>query len=414
MAIHGEITPPGDKSISHRAFMLGGLARGTTVVRNALESEDVRSTRGAVQALGVEIHKDGDTYLVRGSTPSEPLTVIDAGNSGTTARLICGILAGMDGFAAITGDSSLVRRPMARIIRPLESMGARFMARKHGYLPLAVSGGLLHGISHTMEVASAQVKSALLLAGLRAKGETRIMEPSRSRDHTERMLRFFGADIHQGPGVVSLSGGQELEARDIVVPGDPSSAAFPVVWAAATPGSEIMVRDVCLNPTRTGFLEVLERMGAKISRENIREAAGERVGDLVIRGARLQAASIAGEEIPRLIDEIPILVVAGCLAEGTTTIRDAGELRVKETDRISAMAKGLSSLGARVEELDDGLDIHGPARLSPGRVRTFSDHRIAMSFHILSKACAIEITLDDRDCVGISYPGFFNAMESLG
>jgi len=414
MAIHGEITPPGDKSISHRAFMLGGLARGTTVVRNALESDDVRSTRGAVQALGVDIHKDGDAYLVRGSMPSEPLTVIDAGNSGTTARLICGILAGMDGVAAITGDSSLVRRPMARIIRPLESMGARFMARHNGYLPMAVSGGKLQGISHTMEVASAQVKSALLLAGLRAKGETRITEPSLSRDHTERMLRFFGADIRQGSGVVSLSGGQELEARNIVVPGDPSSAAFPVVWAAATPGSEIMVRNVCLNPTRTGFLEVLERMGAKISRENIREEAGERIGDLVIRGSRLQAASIAGEEIPRLIDEIPILVVAGCLAEGTTTIRDAAELRVKETDRISAMAQGLSSLGARIEELDDGLDVHGPVRLSPGHVRTFSDHRIAMSFHILSKACAMEIILDDRDCVGISYPGFFEAMESLG
>lgn len=410
MAIHGEITPPPDKSISHRSFMLGALAKGTSTVRNALESLDIKSTRDALQALGVDIRKDGNTYLIRGSHLKEPITVIEAGNSGTTARLICGILASLDGVATITGDSSLVSRPMARVIKPLESMGACFMARKGGFLPMAVKGGKLKGITYSMQVASAQVKSALLLAGLRAEGDTRVMEPSLSRDHTERMLRFFGAILNQDERSVSISGGQGLEARDITVPGDPSSSAFPVVWAAATPGSEIMVENVCLNPTRIGFLSVLERMGAQIIRENIHDMAGEQVGNLVIRGAQLQATTIAGDEIPRLIDEIPILVVAGCLASGTTIIRDAKELRVKETDRISAMAQGLMSLGAKIDELDDGLVIKGPASLSPGKIRTFSDHRIAMSFHILSRAFNIEVDLDDRACVDISYPGFFEEM----
>jgi 3-phosphoshikimate 1-carboxyvinyltransferase len=414
MAIHGEITAPPDKSISHRAFMLGGLARGTSIIKNALESEDVKSTQGVMRALGIDVRKDGEVYRVRGSKPAEPTSVIDAGNSGTTARLICGILSGIDGVTTITGDSSLVRRPMARIMKPLETMGARFMARKGGYLPMAVKGGKLSGITYTMEVASAQVKSALLLAGLRAEGETKVVESTRSRDHTERMLRFFGVDIHQDSSSVSLSGGRELEARDITVPGDPSSAAFSVVWAAATPGSELLVRDVCLNPTRTGFINVLKRMGAQISQENMREMAGEQVGDLVILGSELRATTIAGEEIPSLIDEIPILVVAAALASGTTIIRDAKELRVKETDRISAMAQGLSSLGADPEELPDGLIVRGPARLSSGRVRTFSDHRIAMSFHILSKTGNIDVDIDDKECVSISYPGFFEAMEALG
>ncbi len=413
MAIHGEITPPPDKSITHRSFMLGALAKGTTTVRNALESLDIKSTRNALQDLGVGIQKDGDTYLVQGSQLKEPSTVIDAGNSGTTARLICGILASLDGVATITGDSSLVLRPMARVIKPLESMGAFFMARKGDYLPMAVKGGKLKGISHAMQVASAQVKSALLMAGLHAEGETHVTEPFKSRDHTERMLRFFGVILKQDQNCVSISGGQEFEARDIIVSGDPSSAAFPIVWAAAIPGSEITVKDVCLNPTRTGFIGVLERMGAQITRENIHEVAGEQVGNLVIHGAQLQATTIAGEEIPSLIDEIPILVVAGCLASGTTVIRDAKELRVKETDRISAMSQGLTSLGAQVEELDDGLIIKGPARLSPGKIRTFSGHRIAMSFHILSKVCNIDVSLDNKDCIDISYPGFFKEMKHL-
>lgn len=413
MSILGEITPPPDKSISHRAFMFGALAEGTTTVRNSLDSEDIRSTRAALGALGIDIQKDGDIFRIQGPRIREPLQVIDASNSGTTARLICGILAGLDGVTTITGDGSLVRRPMARVIKPLESMGARFMARKGGYLPMAVKGGNLRGVFHPMEVASAQVKSALLLAGLKAEGETTVNEPSPSRDHTERMLRYFGAELSISPRSVTIKGGQRLEGRDIIVPGDPSSAAFPIVLAAAVPGSEIVVRDVCLNTTRIGFLSVLKRMGAQIDMANVKDRSGEPVGDLIVHGAELMGTTIAGDEIPSLIDEIPILVVAASLAQGTTVITDAKELRVKETDRITAMFAGMSHLGASLEELDDGLIVKGNARLSSGSVSTFSDHRIAMSFYILSKATGIDIRLDDRECVGISYPSFFTDMDRL-
>ena len=413
MSIHGEITPPPDKSISHRAFMLGALADGTTTIRNSLNSEDIKSTRSALAALGVDIQKDGDIYRVKGSQIKEPIQVIDAGNSGTTARLICGILAGLDGIITLTGDSSLVQRPMARVIKPLELMGARFMARKGGYLPLSIKGGSLRGIFHPMEISSAQVKSALLLAGLKADGQTTVNEPSPSRDHTERMLGYFGATLSLSQKSVTIKGGQKLEARDIIVPGDPSSAAFPIVWAAAVPGSEIIVRDVCLNTTRTGFLAVLERMGAQIERGNVQVRAGEPVGDLIVRGSELKGTTIAGDEIPSLIDEIPILVAAAALASGTTVITDAKELRVKETDRITAMAQGLSRLGAHVEELDDGLIVKGLSQLSAGNISTFSDHRIAMSFFILSRASGIDIRLDNSECVNISYPTFFTDMERL-
>ncbi len=413
MPIHGEITPPPDKSISHRAFMFGALAEGTTTVRNSLDSEDIKSTRSALATLGVDIVKDGEIYLVKGAPMKEPLQVIDAGNSGTTARLMCGILAGLDGITTMTGDSSLIRRPMARVMKPLELMGVRFMARKGGYLPMAIKGGHLRGIFHPMEVSSAQVKSALLLAGLKAEGVTTVNEPSPSRDHTERMLAYFGADLGISPKSVTIKGGQKLEARDITVPGDPSSAAFPIVWAAAVPGSEIVVRDVCLNATRAGFLSVLRRMGADIEMVNVTDRAGEPVGDLVVKGAQLQGTTLAGDEIPSLIDEIPILVVAASLANGTTVITDARELRVKETDRIAAMVQGLARLGASVEELEDGLIVKGGARLSSAGISTFSDHRIAMSFYILSRSTGIDIGLDDRECVNISYPSFFADMENL-
>jgi 3-phosphoshikimate 1-carboxyvinyltransferase len=413
MTARGEISPPPDKSISHRCFIAGSLAKGTTVIRNALESEDIASTRRALKAMGVTIDVDKGACLVRGSTLGEPAQVIDAGNSGTTARLMTGLAARTEGVTVMTGDESLVRRPMARVIKPLELMGARFFARSGSYLPMAVRGGRLRGIFHPMEVASAQVKSALLFAGLSAEGTTTVNEPSQSRDHTERMLEFFGATLVVKANSVSVTGPQELEAREITVPGDPSSAAFPVVWAACTPGSSIVVRDVCLNPTRTGFLRVLERMGGRISVENTRMQAGEPVGDLLVEGAPLSGTTIGGGEIPTLIDEIPVLVAAAALASGTTVITDARELRVKETDRIRAMAEGLGRLGVRVEELEDGLVIEGPAGIRPGEVRTFSDHRIAMSFAILGRAAGVEIGLDDRACVRISYPGFFEDMDLL-
>jgi 3-phosphoshikimate 1-carboxyvinyltransferase len=413
MRIRAELRVPGDKSISHRAFMLGALARGTTTVSSALESHDVASTRGVLQALGASIEKRGDNWVVKGGGLQEPSSVLDAGNSGTTARLMSGILAGIEGVSTMTGDSSLVKRPMARVMRPLEMMGARFMARKDRFLPMAVQGGLLRGISYTMDVASAQVKSALLLAGLSAEGKTEVSEPSPSRDHSERMLSYFGAQVVRTGNTASITGPQGLEAREIIVPGDPSSAAFPAVWAAATPGSELLIRDVCLNLTRTGFISALQRMGAGITLENIRDVCGEPVGDILVKGGELQGTVIEGEEVPRLIDEIPILVVAACLAQGETVIRDASELRVKETDRIMALVLGLASLGARVEECEDGLVITGPLKLRAGSIRTFSDHRIAMSFHILSRAAGIDVAIDDPGCVDISFPGFFPLMGSL-
>ncbi len=413
MIIQGEINAPGDKSISHRAFMLASLARGTSTIRGALDSQDVRSTRTALIALGASITPQGDLWVVEGGALTEPQQVLDAGNSGTTARLLSGILAGIPGMAILTGDSSLIRRPMTRVIEPLSAMGASFLARSGGRLPLAVRGGDLKGITYTLPVPSAQVKSAVLLAGLNAAGRTRVKETLPSRDHTERMLAFFGATLGQEEGFISLKGPQELSSRDIRVPGDPSSAAFPAVWAACTPGSELLIRGVCLNPTRTALLAVLERMGAEIAIENTQLSAGEPVGDILIRGAELKGTIIEGAEIPGLIDEIPILAVAASLARGRTTIRDARELRVKETDRIQALVQGFAALGAEVTEREDGLIIEGPLRLRPGAVLTHLDHRIAMAFHILSRALDIEVTLDDRTCVDISYPGFFAAMEQL-
>lgn len=413
MNIHGELRVPGDKSISHRAFMLGALARGTTAVSHALESHDVASTRGVLQALGARIEKRGEAWTVSGGELREPSSVLDAGNSGTTARLMSGILAGIEGVSTMTGDSSLVKRPMARVIRPLELMGAKFMARGNRFLPMAVRGGALTGVTYAMDVASAQVKSALLLAGLKAGGLTRVSEPCPSRDHSERMLAFFGAAVARTGNTVSVEGPQALEAREVSVPGDPSSAAFPAVWAAATPGSELLIRDVCLNATRTGFISALLRMGADIAMENIREVCGEPVGDIVVRGGGLRGTVVEGDEVPKLIDEVPILAVAACFAEGKTVIRDASELRVKETDRIMALVQGLAALGARVEELGDGLVINGPLKLESGSIRTFSDHRIAMSFHILARAAGIDVAIDDPGCVDISFPGFFPLMGSL-
>jgi 3-phosphoshikimate 1-carboxyvinyltransferase len=413
MKINGEITPPGDKSISHRSFMFSALARGTTRIHDVLESKDVQSTRHAMQILGADIRNVGDAWEVTGCALKEPTTVVDAGNSGTTARLINGICAGINGVTTITGDSSLVCRPMGRIINPLEKMGARFLARDGRYLPMAIQGGSLNGISYEMEVASAQVKSAMLLAGLFARGTTVVKEPSKSRDHSERMLAHFGAHLSIDRNTISISGDQKLFARDIHVPGDPSSAAFPAVWAASTPGSQILIKNVCINPTRIGFMSVLKRMGAHISIENIRETAGESVGDIFIKGDTLRATTIEGDEIPKLIDEIPILVVAACLAQGRTIIKDASELRVKETDRIAAMVEGLLSLGVHVREHSDGMEIEGPLHPHSGSIRTHSDHRIAMSFYILAKACDIEISLDDTSCVDISYPNFFPSMETL-
>lgn len=393
--------------------MFGAMARGKTVIHGALSSQDVERTRQAMEALGAQIKKDHDLWIVTGSSLREPEKPIDAGNSGTTTRLLSGILAGIDGVSIITGDDSLKKRPMKRIMDPLSAMGASFMARKDNYLPMAIRGSRLVAMAHEMKTASAQVKSAILLAGMSANGRTSVKEPSKSRDHTERMLEFFGAAPEMRGNTVAINGPVEIEAREIVVGADPSSAAFPAVWAAATPGSFLILKGVCLNPTRTAFLDVLARMGADISMENEKTISGEPIGDICVKGSGLQATIIKGKEIPRLIDELPVLAVAACMAEGQSIIRDAAELRVKETDRIKAMVQGLEGLGARVEEQDDGMIIHGKTPLHTGSIQTFSDHRIAMSFFILSKIADIAISMDDTSCVDISYPAFFDDMKAL-
>ncbi len=413
MKIRGEITPPGDKSISHRAFMFGAIANGTTVIANALPSEDVISTRNALSMLGANIRAQGERWLVSGGNLKEPMGVIDAGNSGTTTRVMSGLLAGINGTCTITGDASLIMRPMGRIIKPLEMMGARFMARSDNFLPMSIRGGQLKAIDYTLDVASAQVKSAILLAGLNAEGITSVSEPSLSRDHTERMLQYFGARISVSQERISIEGGQRLEGRSVNVPGDPSSAAFPAVWAAATPGSEVTIRNICLNPTRIGFIEPLRRMGADIEIINARDEAGEPVGDILVRGTTLQGTTIEGDEIPKLIDEIPILTIAACLAEGQTTIKDAHELRIKETDRIEAMTAGLKNLGITIQDREDGMVINGPFRPHDGHITTHGDHRIAMAFHILAKATDIVVDIDNPECVNVSFPGFFEMMESF-
>ncbi len=414
MRIKGDIRPPGDKSITHRSLIIGSLAHGETLIIRPLRSKDILSTVNAIQSLGIDVDTNNEEiWKVHGGQTREPDDVIDAGNSGTTARLITGVLASIEGVSIITGDSSLKRRPMARIIEPLTLMGASIMARGGRFLPLAVKGNRLKGVSYSTKVASAQVKSAILLAGLAAEGITEVIEPAKSRDHTERMLIYLGASLKIDGNRVVLKGQQRLSGREIHIPSDPSSSAFPTVWAAVTDGSELIIRDICINPTRIGFIDVLKRMGADIKIVNTRYSSGEKIGDMVVKGHRLRSTVMEGVEIPGIIDEIPILSVAAAFADGETIIRDAGELRVKETDRIAAVVEGLKALGGNVDTMEEGMIIKGPMRLHSGNVKTFGDHRIAMAFYILSKVADIDINLDDMECVDVSYPGFFKAMEAL-
>jgi 3-phosphoshikimate 1-carboxyvinyltransferase len=407
----GDLGVPGDKSISHRALLLGALAHGTTEVRGLLQGEDCRATLAALRALGVEIAEAADGAVqVRGRGPEglgEPESVLDAGNSGTTLRLLSGVLAGRPFCSVLTGDASLRRRPMRRVTEPLRAMGATVLGRADGALaPLAIRGGGLRGIAWASPVASAQVKSAILLAGLQAEGETTVSEPSLSRDHTERMLAAFGAPPRRDGGAVTVGGGARLAAADIRVPGDPSSAAFFLVAAAARPGAEIRVRDVGVNPTRTGLLEALGLMGAEVRRERERAEAGEPVADLVVRGARLRGIALGGDLIPRLIDEVPALAVAAALADGETVIRGAAELRVKEVDRIAAIAEEFGRLGAAVSPTDEGLRIRGGAPLRGAAVSSRGDHRMAMSLAVAALFSDGETVIRDVACVDTSFPGF--------
>ncbi len=417
-AVRGEISVPGDKSISHRSIMLGAIANGTTTISNFLRGEDNFSTMAAFRSMGVAIEDDGRLVTVHGvglHGLQEPDDVVDCGNSGTTIRLMTGLLSGQRFFSVLTGDQYLRRRPMKRVTEPLARMGAQISGRGHGTLaPLAITGAQLSGITYQSPIASAQVKSSLMLAGLYADGEMTISEPTLSRDHSERMLRYFGAGLETAGATVTLRGGQELQGREISVPGDISSAAFLLVAALIVPDSELLIRNVGINPTRTGVLDILLAMGGDIALQNQREVSGEPVADLLVRSSRLKGIEIGGDVVPRAIDEFPAICVAAALAEGTTVLRDARELRVKETDRIAAMAANLRLIGAgTIEETDDGMAIQGVESLAGGTVTSFGDHRIAMALSVAALACRSQVSIDDVSCVATSFPGFFELLVQV-
>ncbi len=416
-SVRGEIVVPGDKSISHRSVMLGAIANGVTTVRGFLRGEDNMSTMHAFRAMGVEIDDDGETIKITGRGLhglKEPVDVLDCGNSGTTIRLITGLLSGQSFFSVVTGDQYLRKRPMKRVVEPLSRMGARIFGRNGGTLaPLAIYGGCLKGIEYQSPVSSAQIKSSLMLAGLYAEGETSVTEPSLSRDHSERMFRHFGASLVRHNNGVTVRGGVELTAQEVTVPGDISSAAFFIVAALITKGSELLIKNVGINPSRTGVIDVLQAMGGDIQLLDEREVSGEPVADILVRSSRLKGIAISGGVVPRAIDEFPAICVAAACAEGITSIRDAKELRVKETDRITAMADNLRKLGILVSETEDGMDITGSEQLLGGTVDSSGDHRIAMSMSVAALVASSEITVTDIACVATSFPTFFPLLEKV-
>jgi 3-phosphoshikimate 1-carboxyvinyltransferase len=416
-ALCGTLTVPGDKSIAHRALLLGALASGTTVVEGFPGGEDVRATLGAMRTLGADITWSGDVVRVEGvgrSLGNAGTHVIDCRNSGTTMRLGAGLVAGGGATVTFDGDASLRRRPMERIAEPLRRMGAHVVTTD-GHAPLAVRGGPLTAIDWPLPVASAQIKSAILLAGLRARGTTRVHEPIPSRDHTERLLGAMGVRVRREGAAVAVDGGVALHGLTVPLPGDLSSAAFLLVAALLVPGSELRLRDVGVNPTRTGALDILRRMGATIEVCDPREVAGEPRGDLVVRGAHLRGTVITPKEVPAAIDELPILAVAAALAEGTTRLTGAGELRVKESDRIAGIAQ-LACMGVDLETTADGFVIQGTGgrRLTGGSIRTNGDHRIAMAFGVAGLVANEGVRIDDTACAEVSFPGFFARLAALG
>ena len=414
--LRGTATVPGDKSLAHRALLLGALAEGTTEVTGFPGGADVLSTLGAVRALGAGAGRNGDTVRVegRGAALGGTDVALDCGNSGTTMRLGAGLIAGGSGVVTLDGDASLRRRPMERVAEPLRAMGSR-VDTTDGHAPMAVAGGRLTAIDWTLPVASAQVKSAVLLAGLRARGTTRVREPLPSRDHTERLLGHFGVTVARKGDAVSVEGGHRLRAAAVPLPGDPSSAAFVIVAALLVAGSEVHVRDVGLNPTRTGAFAVLRRMGATIEATDSRIVAGEPWGTLHVRGGALRGTAIAPAEVPGAIDELPVLCVAAALAEGETVVRGAAELRVKESDRIAALEQ-LRLCGVEVETRADGLTVRGTGGrpLRAARIDPRGDHRIAMAFAVAGLAAAGGIEVLDPGCVEVSFPGFFACLARLG
>lgn len=413
----GEVTVPGDKSISHRAVMFGSIARGTTEITNFLKGADCLSTIACFRAMGVPIEMDKTVVRVHGNGLhglKAPSSVLDCGNSGTTTRLISGILAAQDFSVTLTGDESIQKRPMRRIITPLSQMGAQ-IASVHGNdcAPLRIDGRPLHGIHYLSPVASAQVKSAILLAGLYADGETRVTEPYVSRDHTERMLTGFGADIHTEGTTAIVIPPDELSGQKIEVPGDISSAAFFIAAALMAPDSELLLHNVGTNPTRAGILHVCKDMGADIRLLNTREASGEPTADILVRSSSLHGIEIGGAIIPTLIDELPMIAALACFADGETIIRNAEELKVKESNRLDVMVRGLSAMGADVSGTEDGMIIRGGRPLHGAVIDSHLDHRIAMTFAIAGCCADKETEVLGADCVNISYPEFYTDLERL-
>lgn len=420
--LRGAVRVPGDKSISHRAMILGALATGRTTVTGLLEGEDVLATAKAMRAFGAEVTRTGEgAWTIEGKGGfSEPADVIDCGNAGTGVRLIMGAMAAFDIVATFTGDNSLRSRPMGRVLDPLGQMGVTWISRQGNRLPLTVKGGALAGIDYVLPMASAQVKSAVLLAGLGAAGPVAVTEPEPTRDHTERMLKAFGAQLtvvdHNDRRVVTLQPGAKLTGSHVAVPADPSSAAFPIVAALITPGSEVTVEGVMLNVLRTGLFDTLREMGADLTITNRRDASGEEVGDITARHSALKGVVVPPGRAPSMIDEYPILAVAAAFANGETVMRGVGEMRVKESDRIALMANGLKACGVEVEEEPEGFIVRGTgeAPLGGGTITTHGDHRIAMSHLVLGLAAREAVSVDEPGMIATSFPTFASLMRGLG
>jgi len=416
-SLQGEIEVPGDKSISHRALIIGAMSNGKMNISNLANGRDCLSTIGCLEHLGIKIQKEQNRVVVnsRGLFGfREPQNFLDAGNSGTTMRVLCGVLAGQSFNSVVTGDESLRNRPMRRVIEPLQKMGAEIQAHNNNqFAPIAISGKKLNSIEYTIPIPSAQVKTALVLAGLLADGKTTIQENIPTRDHTERMLKYLGIDITSQNGGLDVAGQSEIKSKDIFVPGDISSAIYFIGAGLLVKNSHIKIKNVGLNPGRIGALKVLKKMGAKIEIKNVKEINCEPVGEIEVRSSDLKGTEILSEEIPSLIDEIPLLAVLTCLAEGKTSIKGAEELRVKEIDRLKAMASELTKLGANIKELPDGLEISGSIKFKGASVESFGDHRMAMALAVAGLVASSETIVENAEVVDVSFPNFFEILDSL-
>lgn len=414
--LNGRIEVPGDKSISHRSVMFGALAKGKTTIRHFLKGEDCLRTIDCFRKLGVKIEETDEEIIVHGNGWEglrEPIEILDAGNSGTTTRLLLGILAGRPFHSVLIGDESIAKRPMDRVATPLTSMGAKINGRSNGrFTPIAIDGTKLRPIQYELPVASAQVKSAILFAALQAEGETVITEPQLTRDHTEKMIKQFGGKIARRGNDIVVQGGQSFTGTDVYVPGDISSAAFFLVAGAMVPGSEVILENVGLNPTRTGIIDVLVQMGADIEVE-ASDTIGEEIGTITIRSSQLKGIEVGGDLIPKLIDEIPIIALLATQAEGKTVIKDAEELKVKETNRIDTVVNELKKLGAEIEATEDGMIVYGKSSLSGARVSSHGDHRIGMMLAIASLVAKGTIELENSESIAVSYPSFFEDLKQL-